>query len=103
MVADRGACPHIEAVEDVKQPGRAGVQRVRGNRIAVGASTNLSKLRRPAVLRLLAQRHASKHPRSSGHPVAASPKRANAGCTAITTMPSPNTDPSGQWPLPAVA
>jgi len=59
-------------VEDVKQPGRAGVQRVRGNRIAVGASTNLSKLRRPAVLRLLAQRHASKHPRSSGHPVAAS-------------------------------
>ena len=87
MAADGGACPHIEAVEEIKQP----TARVCDECVAIGSRwvhlQNLSGVRRHAVLRLVAQSarqqaRAHQRPPLSWRP----PSKANARCTATETM-----------------
>ena len=72
MAADPGACPHIEAVEQVKPPAA----RVCDECVAIGSYwLHLRTCQTCGGTRCCdssPNRHASAHARSSGHPVVAS-------------------------------
>ncbi len=72
MVAERGVCPHIDAVKDVKQPA----VRVCDECVAIGSRwVHLRTCQNCGGTRCCdssPNRHASKHAHSSGHPVVGS-------------------------------
>jgi hypothetical protein len=67
-----GACPHIQGVVKIAHAKKRECDDVREDGRAMGASAHLSDVRRHKVLRLVPNKHASRHAASSGHPVACS-------------------------------
>ena len=93
------ACPHIESVADYSKCRPARMPGMRQDGGTLGASANLSVVRRDALLRFVAQ-----PPRERSCANAATIRsshrrsQANAGCTASPTMHSRNTDDSYRDP-----